>query len=249
MPLLFLFALTACDLGSPNRVVLQTTETLEVGGAVALDLLQDRGDTEILVAADDTVRLFVELRGPEDDERDERAKEALTATLERVSDQILADSTLSIEGYTLFTRLELPADLALQVEDASGDLAIAGIQSVRVKDGSGAVEISDAGDVEVVDNSGALTLTRIDGDLTLDDDSGEITVLESRGAIDLRDGSGDITISDHVGDIQIVDDSGDITLENIQGEVGISDGSGDIRYSDVDELDIYRDDSGSVSGD
>ena len=138
--------------------------------------------------------------------------------------------------------LEVPARMALDVKDSSGDAEISGVAYVKVSDSSGDLEISDiSGGVVVKDSSGDIELEDIQGDVTVaSDSSGDIegdriegNVLieqDSSGGIHFsgvgenftveRDSSGDIFAEDVGGDFTVLrDGSGSIDARNVNGKV------------------------------
>jgi hypothetical protein len=128
--------------------------------------------------------------------------------------------------------IKLPAGIALDVEDASGETRISNVGPLKVTDGSGSLRIED-----------------INGSLELDDGSGEVTIAGVRGPVSIKDGSGEIDIKQITGDVTIVNDgSGEIRIESVTGNVKIeNDGSGAIRVSRVmRNVTVDRDGSGEI---
>ena len=114
--------------------------------------------------------------------------------------------------------IEVPSNLALEVEDGSGEATFVGVGPLNLRDGSGSIEIRGAkGRVSVIDGSGEITLNGIDGDVTIEDGSGQI---------DARDIAGTLTISE--------DGSGSIDVDRVSGDFIVSrDGSGSISHTSV----------------
>ena len=134
--------------------------------------------------------------------------------------------------------LEVPAGIALEVKDSSGDAEISGVASVSVSDSSGDLEVSDiAGGVIIRDSSGDIELEDIRGDVTIaSDSSGDIEGDRIDGNVLIeQDSSGGIHFSG-VGENFTVekDSSGDIVAEDVGGDFTVlRDGSGDIRHRNV----------------
>lgn len=127
-------------------------------------------------------------------------------------------------GPALDLTVTVPNNIAVEIEDSSGDLRVIGTAALDVDDNSGGVEIRDVGGaLRVRDGSGELEIQNVRGDVTIDDGSGEIDVRDVTGSVTLRDGSGSITArtvggSVHVerdgsGGIRVVDVGGDLTVE------------------------------------
>jgi len=132
--------------------------------------------------------------------------------------------------------LEVPAGMAADIEDGSGDIDISGIGSITLDDGSGGIDLRDiAGDVNVNDGSGEVVIAGVKGDVTIDDGSGELEVRDVTGSVTIDDGSGGIDISGVGGTVRIPDDgTGGVQVSDVEGDLIVRDkGNGDVRYSDV----------------
>lgn len=153
---------------------------------------------------------------------------------------------------SLDIEVTIPAELAVRIDDGSGDLAVRGVASLSIEDGSGSITVADvAGSVEVDDGSGDVELLGIGGDVTIDDGSGGIDVRGAGGRVRIDDGSGSISVRDVDGDVIAEDGSGSILIVGVGGSVVIEeDGSGDIRVEDVrGDFWVKDDGSGSVDFD
>ena len=121
----------------------------------------------------------------------------------------------------LFTELDfdvtVPDNIALRVEDGSGDLTIDNVASVDLTDGSGDIVIRNViGDLSVRDGSGDMNIDNVSGNVHISDGSGDIDV----------NGAGSVEISN--------DGSGGVDIRNVQHDVHIGNkGSGSIEVSDV----------------
>lgn len=119
-------------------------------------------------------------------------------------------------GYA-FIDLEVtvPAGMAVDIKDGSGDLSVSGTGDLSVVDGSGEARIfAIAGNVKVKDGSGELTIEDVQGNVDVDDGSGEIDIVKVAGAVTVRDGSGDIDVRDVQLEVTIVEDgSGDVNVD------------------------------------
>lgn len=130
-------------------------------------------------------------------------------------------------------KLRVPARLALEVSDSSGDTTIAGVAGAEVDDSSGDLRIADiAGDLSVEDSSGDIDIRTVAGHLTIPSDS-----------------SGDIRAEDITGNVAIADDSsGSIELRRVRGDATVDqDSSGDIRFVAIGgSARVGDDSSGSI---
>jgi len=159
-------------------------------------------------------------------------------------------------------RVEVPAGLAADIADGSGEMEISNLGNLSVRDGSGeAVLTGIQGDLTIEDGSGGLEIRDVSGFVRVDDGSGEIVledvgsdveIRDSSGEVDIQGVNGSVTVYDSSGEIQarsvvgsfIVaqDSSGDIEVQGIGGDFVVKrDGSGEIRYEDVEgSVDIPR---------
>lgn len=128
-------------------------------------------------------------------------------------------------------KVRMPKNLALLVDDRSGDVVIESI---------------DAG-LTLRDRSGDIHLANIAGGLIVDDRSGDIVAEAVAGDSKITDRSGDIELEEVDGDLDIEDSSGDIRGKNISGVVTVEDSSGDININGAADFKIKRDGSGDVT--
>jgi len=121
--------------------------------------------------------------------------------------------------------IEVPATLALDVDDTSGDLTVESINAkVRIEDSSGNIRVRDVGDVWISDSSGGIDVRGVKGSVDIDDDSsGEIEVYDVTGSVRVgHDGSGSIDVSRVGGDFIVGrDGSGSIDYGDVKGKIDI----------------------------
>ncbi len=132
--------------------------------------------------------------------------------------------------------VEVPAGMAADIDDGSGELFAKRTGALTIDDGSGEIEIEDVtGDVRIDDGSGEIRVTRVRGDVTIDDGSGEIEIRDVTGSVEVDDGSGSIRIERITGSVRIPDGgSGSIDVSDVGGDLIVRDkGNGDVRYRDV----------------
>lgn len=134
--------------------------------------------------------------------------------------------------------IEVPENIALEINDSSGDVFLQHIAALALKDSSGDIEIEDAmGPVSIRDSSGDIEIDRASGDITIEaDSSGDIFANDIDGTVLVeQDSSGDIRISNVSRNVVVErDSSGDITAIDVGGDFRVlKDGSGSIRSDDV----------------
>jgi hypothetical protein len=122
--------------------------------------------------------------------------------------------------------IEVPAKLAVDVDDTSGDMTIESVAAkVRIDDNSGNIRVRDAGgDIWISDTSGGIDIRGVKGSVDIDEDSsGEIEVYDVTGSVHVgRDSSGSIDVSRVGGDFVVEHDgSGSIDYDDVKGKVDI----------------------------
>lgn len=121
--------------------------------------------------------------------------------------------------------IEVPATLALDVDDTSGDLTVESVAAkIRIEDGSGNIRVRDVGDLWIRDSSGGIDVRGVKGSVDVDDDSsGEIEVYDVTGSVRVgRDSSGSIDVSRVGGDFIVErDGSGSIDYGDVKGKIDI----------------------------
>lgn len=154
--------------------------------------------------------------------------EVITTAPEENSFKLFSDNYAYID-----LEVRLPQELALDLDDSSGD-----------------IEIRDAGAIEMRDSSGDIRIRDPRGDVTIRDTSGDIRVEQARGNVTVvADSSGDIVIDGASRDVVVEDDSsGDIEITRVSGNARVGhDSSGDIRFRDIGgNAEVGSDSSGSI---
>ncbi len=190
--------------------------------------------------------------------RSEAQLERIQIRLERDGDTLVLEANPPQMGVNprdwfggtprLDLEVRVPANLAVDIEDSSGNARIANLASAQVSDESGDLEIENIrGALRVSDGSGNVTIRNINGPVRINDGSGDFTITKVVGDVIVTDdGSGSMEIFDVQGNVTIGSDgSGDIQIDLVRGSVRIEeDGSGEIRISGV-QHDVTIDDDGS----
>ena len=122
---------------------------------------------------------------------------------------------------TLDVTIEVPAGLAANIDDGSGEMEVSGLGTTEITDGSGGIVASDLASVRINDGSGEIHLHDIHGAVDIEDGSGEIDVKRA-GSVRVSDGSGGISVADVAGDFVVTDDgSGDVEYDNVRGHIDV----------------------------
>lgn len=121
--------------------------------------------------------------------------------------------------------IEVPAAMAVDIDDTSGDITVESVSAkVRIDDNSGNIRLRDVGDVWISDSSGGIEVRGVTGSVDIDDDSsGEIEVYDVTGSVRIgRDSSGSIDVARVGGDFIVErDGSGGIDYDEVKGKVDI----------------------------
>jgi ribosomal protein S28E/S33 len=147
--------------------------------------------------------------------------------------------------------VRVPAGIAVDIEDSSGEATIANLGATRVTDSSGDLRIENIkGGLDVNDSSGEVSIRNVQGPVRVGDGSGELSIAEVMGEVTVTsDGSGSIEVAEVQGSVTIGDDgSGDLRIERVSGSVKIEDdSSGEIFVSTVKhDVAIDHDGSGGI---
>jgi hypothetical protein len=185
--------------------------------------------------------------------KNEKALEKVQLRAERSGSEVRVVVDIPVgwnQGGALDLEVRVPAGLAVEVEDGSGEIEIDAVASLKLKDGSGEIEVTGVkGDVSVHDGSGEIKLVDVGGDVRVHDGSGEIEIQGAKGSVIVEDGSGEIEIVDVTGNVTIENDgSGGIVVRGVGQDVRVGrDGSGSIRVQDVGgDFTVEKDGSGGI---
>ncbi|WP_233010567.1 DUF4097 family beta strand repeat-containing protein [Rheinheimera faecalis] len=130
--------------------------------------------------------------------------------------------------------VKVPAELALALEDGSGDISIEGLSSdLVIEDGSGNLTVQGGRNLVLEDGSGNVSLTQLTGNLTVEDGSGDLFIQQIAGAVLVEDGSGDTDIQQVKGMVSVSDGSGDIRVQQAGGFTLLDDGSGELKIDQI----------------
>ena len=227
------FAQERCAFEAPRNLDLAAdgVKTLEVNArAGALTIRGEPGRSQLRVRGTACAGSREQLAQIRLVQRREGDRLVVTAELPESGDWSAGQRSLDLE-------LRVPARLALDVRDSSGDALIERVASLRVQDSSGDLRIADiAGAVRVQDSSGSVDVRDVDALRIPHDSSGDIRAAGVRGdAIVDVDSSGAIEMRRIGGDVRVgQDSSGSILAEDVAGDFTVErDGSGDIEHRRV----------------
>ena len=233
--LLAVAALLGCSVAgvadSPCAHVETLERTIAVGDATSARIEATRGDLAIIGTVDgDSVRVVGEACAP-------TAKSVAQIELLGVNKggEVLVAARIPdgrhFRQARIDLRIEVPADLALDVSDGAGDVALRNVGTTSLEDGSGEIQVDGVnGDLGVRDGSGDVRVSDVDGAVDLRDGSGDVSVKGVGHGVRVL-GSGDLAISHVAGDVVVAGDgSGGISVDQIEGDVSVlGDGGGGVR--------------------
>ncbi len=169
----------------------------------------------------------------------------LRVTLDRAgNDIILTTHYPDLSGFSFGNKVaridlvvEIPLDMAVEIDDSSGSMEVSDTGALRIDDSSGDIDVTGIdGSVSIEDSSGSVAVEDVAGDVEIDDRSGPIDVRDIQGTVRVRDNSGPIDVAEVGQDVVVErDGSGSINVRNVGGDFTVRrDGSGGIRYSNVE---------------
>lgn len=133
--------------------------------------------------------------------------------------------------------VEVPATIALNITDQSGETIIHNVGPLTIVDNGGGLEIEGVtGDLDVTDGAGELQVSDVNGQVYIRDGAGAIYVSNVHGSVHIpKDGSGEIQISDVTGDLTIgAKESGEVSARDVGGNFIVdAQGSGSVEYHGI----------------
>lgn len=203
---------------SSAKIKLDRSLSLDASELSTFDVYAKQGDIKIIgVDGSDTIEVKAKIRMSDNRDYTLELKESgSTAYFESYFSK--GKNSWSTGSQYIDLVVYMPSEMALKLEQGSGDLTVENIKNgLQLDDSSGDTNLTDIkGSLEIKDTSGDLDIRRTDGDITLED------------------GSGDIDIYDTTGNVRISDGSGDIYVKTAKSLTVLEGGSGDTDYSDIE---------------
>jgi DUF4097 and DUF4098 domain-containing protein YvlB len=221
--------------------------TLDLSGTSQLDINAAAGELRV-VGTESPNEALIEARVCASDERwaSESSLRTASGNTAEISVEV-PDRESSWNGDNYFSVdlvIQIPAGMALNIKDTSGQVRVENSGDLSIRDSSGDIDIRDIqGMVNVEDSSGDIDMMHVHGDLVIEGDtSGNISGTDIRGSVlVMKDSSGNIRFENVQNDFIVErDSSGNIVADTIGGDFRVlKDGSGTIRAKDVTgEIDI-----------
>ena len=239
---LFLPILLLVPVLSFARVEGHFDRTLQVSGAVTLDLTTGSGEVIIKTGGSNQVIVHGSVRS--NNEWFGGDAESVVRSVESNPPIVQSGSSIRI-GYNLpddakghvsiSYEITVPADTTLQAGSGSGEIRVAGVRSpVKLHTGSGEIRVSDLGPQAHVDTgSGSIRAESTSAPFYAGTGSGDIQAdLTGSGDVDMHTGSGRVRIRGINGGLKARTGSGEINADgNVKGPWQLHTGSGSIHLA------------------
>lgn len=214
--------------------------TLQVNGAVDLDVSTGSGDIVVRTGGANQVTVNARIRGSSWMFGDDSAIHQVESNppIQQNGNKIRLgyDMPDNVRQHVSISYdITVPADTTLQAQTGSGNIDVAGIRSeVQVHTGSGDIRVRDIGTrLTAQTGSGNITAETVAAPFSAQTGSGDIQAdLTGSGDVDVHTGSGTIRIRGVNGPFHARTGSGEISAEGgIVGPWQVHSGSGDIHLA------------------
>ncbi len=236
--------------------------TLNVSGAVNLDLTTGSGDVTVKTGSSNQVVIHATVRSNNDwFSNSESAVHSVESNppIQQNGNSIRVGYDLPEDAkrhVSISYEVTVPADTIVQAHSGSGGINVAGVRSgVDVNTGSGDIHLTDLGaKVNAHTGSGGIRAENISAPFTGRTGSGDIeTQLSGSGDVDVQTGSGGVRLRGIKGGLRARTGSGDIEADgDVKGPWNLHTGSGGVRMalgaSGGMNLDVHTG-SGSIHSD
>lgn len=211
--------------------------TLQVSGAVDLEVLTHSGDVTIRAGSSGSVqihgKIYVGDRWFRGGRQDDVNQIMQNPPIRQEGNSIHIDYLTNMHDISVDYEITVPSETTVRTRSGSGDQMIEGTHgNVDVQTGSGDVKLSNlAGEIRLQTGSGDVRAREIAGPVRGGAGSGDLEIEETgQGDVDLHTGSGNINVRGIQGGFRGEAGSGDITAEGTQtGTWEIRTGSGNVR--------------------
>ena len=216
--------------------------TLQVSGAVELEVQTGSGTIDVRTGESSTVRVTGTIRasgGWFDSASAEEKIRRLEANppIEQHGNLIkighIEDEDLQ-RNVSISYEIVAPVETRLRSSSGSGDQKVSGLRGpVEASSGSGSLKLNNIGDeVRASTGSGHISMDGVKGRVRATTGSGEIMANGVAGGLHASTGSGSVTLRQTApGDVEVNTGSGTLQLEGVHGTVRAQTASGDIRVS------------------
>jgi hypothetical protein len=227
-------------LASPARAVEgHFARTLQVSGAVELDVRTGSGTIDVRTGDSSTVRITGTIRSTDgwfDGAGAEKKVHYLEANppIEQHGNIInigrIEDEDLQ-RNISISYEIVAPVETRLRSNSGSGEQNVSGLRGpVEASSGSGSLKFTNIGDmVRASTGSGHISLQGVKGAVRASTGSGEVAATDVAGGLHASTGSGGVTLRQTApGDVEVSTGSGTLQLEGVHGGVRAQTASGNI---------------------
>ncbi|HLJ48773.1 MAG TPA: DUF4097 family beta strand repeat-containing protein [Bryobacteraceae bacterium] len=246
------FFLLALAIWMPASIVLgavneRTFErTLNVSGAVNLDVVTDAGGIKVIAGSPGVVRVRGIMKAQnwffggnaEDHIRALESNPPVEQSGNTIRAGYVSDRSL-LRGVSLRFEIEVPVQTSVRAKADSGGVHVEGVRGpVDCKTDSGGIEVRDIeSEVRAQADSGGVHIRHVSGQVWARADSGGIEAFDIAGSIDAQTDSGGIRMSQTVAaSVHAEADSGGASLKLARNggyDIRASSGSGGVSVSDI----------------
>ncbi|MGC4055206.1 MAG: hypothetical protein QM757_40740 [Paludibaculum sp.] len=119
-------------------------------------------------------------------------------------------------SYSVSYEIEMPQSAMLDVENAFGSIAAAGVNAgVQINGANGAVRLDDSGGTANIENRfGSVDVGRHKGDVTVRSTNGAVTVTDAAGMANVTNGFGAVRLTRIGKTVTVVNKNGEVVLED-----------------------------------
>lgn len=232
-----LFFLAAAGLPAAAASEGSFERTLQVTGAVNLDLTTGSGSVNVRTGTSSEVQVTGHIKvtnwfGGNADERVKRIEQ--NPPIQQSGNDIRIghlDDTDMWHNISISYDLVVPPETELHSHTGSGSQSVGGLRKrIELESGSGSLKVSDIGDtVRAETGSGGIDIDRVKGNVRTKAGSGSIHATDIAGGFEGRTGSGHITLEQTApGSVHADTGSGGMELRGVHGSLEAEAGSGTI---------------------
>jgi hypothetical protein len=218
------------------------TRTLQVSGAVDLEVQTGSGTIDVRTGDSSTVRITGTIRASRGwfDSASAEQKVRYLETNPPIEQHGNLIKIGHIEEEELQRNISIsyeivaPVETRLRSTSGSGDQNVSGLRGpVETSSGSGSLKLTNIGDmVRASTGSGHISVEGVKGSVRATTGSGEIVATGVAGGLHASTGSGNVTLRQTApGDVEVSTGSGSLQLEGVHGAVRAQTASGNILVS------------------
>jgi DUF4097 and DUF4098 domain-containing protein YvlB len=236
---MFLILILVCASAVPAAAAVEGSfqRTLQVGGAVNLDVTTGSGSIQVRTGASNQVLVTGHIKATEwfgdAESRVKRLED--NPPIQQSGSEIRighVDDPELTHNISISYEIIVPEETQLRAHSGSGNQSVEGVRGpLEIDTGSGGLKISGIGArVQASTGSGNIEIGGVKGDVRAKTGSGSIQATEIAGGFEAETGSGRITLQQTApGSVRAETGSGGMELHGLRGSLEAQAGSGTIR--------------------